>query len=202
MLRHRLPLALFTLAYVLGFTAWAVARGNTEFLFYAGVMVVLIGAVLLADRRVRFSPGVMWGLSVWGALHMAGGIVPIGGGRVLYDLILVPIVGPVLRFDQVVHAYGFGVTTVACWQALQGIVGPIRRAGPGLALLVACMGMGFGALNEVVEFTATLIMARTNVGDYVNNALDLVANMCGAGVAAGAIMIRARRRLSAPPASR
>jgi glycopeptide antibiotics resistance protein len=44
--------------------------------------------------------------------------------------------------------------------------------------------MGFGALNEVIEFTVTLLIQETNVGGYVNNSLDLVFNMCGAVLAA------------------
>jgi hypothetical protein len=49
---------------------------------------------------------------------MAGGLIavpeswPINGEhRVLYSLWLIP---DVLKYDHVVHAYGFGVTTLAC----------------------------------------------------------------------------------------
>jgi hypothetical protein len=40
--------------------------------------------------------------------------------------------------------------------------------------------VGLGALNELIEFTAALIMAQTNVGGYLNTGWDLVANFVGA----------------------
>ena len=43
--------------------------------------------------------------------------------------------------------------------------------------------MGFGALNEVVEFAAVAFFGQTGVGGYWNTALDLVFNMLGAIVA-------------------
>ena len=42
------------------------------------------------------------------------------------------------------------------------------------------MGMGLGALNEVVEFVAVLTMPETNVGGYTNTGWDLVSNLAGA----------------------
>jgi hypothetical protein len=53
----------------------------------------------------------------------------------------------------------------------------------GLLVLAAAAGLGFGALNEVIEFVATLTMPETNVGGYVNTGWDLVANTVGATVA-------------------
>jgi hypothetical protein len=44
--------------------------------------------------------------------------------------------------------------------------------------------MGFGALNEVIEFFAVLILPKTNVGDYENTGWDLFANLVGAIVTA------------------
>jgi hypothetical protein len=49
----------------------------------------------------------------------------------------------------------------------------------GLSLVLAMAGLGLGAVNEIIEFTATVIMTETGVGGYVNTALDLVADMIG-----------------------
>jgi len=102
---------------------------------------------------------------------------PINGDiRVLYSLWLIP---QRLKCDQVVHAYGFGVTTWVCWQGLRAAIrhrggdatptplGSPRRGTFGLMVLAATAGMGFGALNEVVEFAATLLVPETNVGGYL-----------------------------------
>ena len=45
-IRQHLPLSAFTLLYVIGFSAWSFAGGNTEFVFYSVVMVLAILGVL------------------------------------------------------------------------------------------------------------------------------------------------------------
>ena len=60
--------------------------------------------------------------------------------------------------------------------------------------MCATAGMGFGALNEVIEFFAVMLLPKTNVGDYENTGWDLVANLVGATVAATTIRIVWKRR--------
>src|SRR5262249_23428925 len=172
----------FTLLYMLASIAGAIGAGNREFIFYIAVMCVLIGAVGAVHRRVEFSGGVLWGLSLWGLAHMAGGLLPVpaswpinGEHRVLYSWWLVP---NLLKYDQIVHAFGFGMTTVVCWEGLQSLVRGITqselRPSAGALTLCAAAGMGFGALNEVVEVVATLLVPETNVGGYVYTGRDLL----------------------------
>ena len=92
-----------------------------------------------------------------------------------------------LKYDQVVHAYGFGLSTWLCWQALANSLG-LQRPTFGLLVLCALAGMGLGAANEIVEFIAVLTIPNTNVGGYENTGWDLVANAIGATVAA--VLIR------------
>jgi len=98
-----------------------------------------------------------------------------------------------------VHAIGFGVAAIACWESLVAI-NPTVALTPGTAVLVALMGMGVGAANEVVEFAASHLFA-SNVGGYENTGWDLVANLLGCTVAATVLFVgRARgRRRDAPP---
>ena len=42
--------------------------------------------------------------------------------------------------------------------------------------------MGLGAINEIIEFSAVLLLPDTNVGGF-NTALDLVVNALGASAA-------------------
>jgi hypothetical protein len=194
--RAILPVAIFTISYILAATITALVRGNREFLFYIAVMLVLAGCVGLVHRRVNLTRGVLWALSLWGLAHMSGGLFPVPAGwpvsgqhRVLYSLWLIP---GWLKFDQVVHAYGFGVTTWVCWQGMRAaLAGVGRSVRPtfGLMVLAAAAGLGFGALNEVVEFAATLLVPETNVGGYANTGWDLVANLVGATVAATLIFL-------------
>jgi hypothetical protein len=102
------------------------------------------------------------------------------------------VIGEWLKYDQVVHAYGFGLTTWLCWTGLR-VAAEAQGAGPlhptpGLMVLCAAAGNGFGAFNEIVEFTATLLLPKTNVGSYENTAWDLVFNALGSVLAVVAIM--------------
>ena len=198
-----LPVGAFTALYMLLAIVAAVRTGNGEFVFYIVVMFILIAGVMAVYRRAGLTVATLWALAVWGLLHMAGGLVPVpeswpinGDIRVLYSWWLIP---DLLKYDHVVHAYGFGVTTWVCWQGLCGAVGP-RRPTFGTMVLCAAAGLGFGALNEVVEFIATLL-TDTNVGGYVNTGWDLVANTAGATIAATLIYITHRTGDHATPSS-
>jgi len=186
--RRLRPVAAFTFGYLAIALVGGLLRGNSEFLFYIGVMLILIGLVWAVNRSVGLSTGALWALSLWGLAHMAGGLVVVPEGwpvnaesRVLYSLWLIP---GRLKYDHLVHAYGFGVTTWVCWQGLKSAVrkrsGSVPAPAFGLLTLAAAAGLGFGALNEVIEFVATLTMPETNVGGYINTGWDLVANTVGA----------------------
>jgi hypothetical protein len=189
----------FTLSYM-GFSLLAAFTAkNEEFLFYFVVMVLLIVATIVLHFRIGLHLGALWGLSAWGAAHMAGGLMPIpnswpinGETHVLYNWWLIP---GLLKYDQVVHAYGFGLVTWICWQGLAAaFTGRGARINPTVGLLVLCVaaGNGFGAANEVVEFIATITLPGTNVGGYTNTGWDLVANLVGTIIAAATIYIRGR----------
>jgi len=186
----------FTSIYLVASVLLAFSLGNIEFLYYIGVMLILVYIVWAVHRRVELSAAVLWGLSIWGLAHMAGGLIivpenwPIdSGSRVLYSLWLIP---NYLKYDQLVHAFGFGVATWVCWQGMRAAIGshggPVRPTA-GLMVLAATAGMGLGAINELIEFLATLLIPDTNVGGYMNTGWDLVANFVGATTAAVAIYL-------------
>lgn len=183
----------FTLAYSTAAIVGALRTGNSEFLFYIVVLAVMTSVVAIVHYHVRLTTGVLWCLSLWGGMHMAGGLIPVpeswpiaGDKAVLYSLWLWP---EIIKYDQVVHAFGFGVATWVCWQCLKSIA-DAPRLEPRFGRLVLCIagGMGFGALNEVIEFAAVLSLPETNVGGYINTGWDLVANLVGA--IAAAVFIR------------
>jgi hypothetical protein len=190
---------IFTAAYMAVSLLTSALLKNEEFLFYFLVMCVLIAVVAVVHFRVRLHLGAIWGLSIWGLAHMAGGLMPVPESwpihrepHVLYNWWLVP---GVLKYDQVVHAFGFGVVTWICWQGLRTA---FQSRGisvkPTVGLLVLCVagGMGFGAANEMVEFIATRILPGTNVGGYANTGWDLVANFVGCLIAAITIYASSR----------
>lgn len=188
---------------MIGAAALALRAFNQEFIFYGLVMLALIGAVWWLDSRVRLSTLSLWCLAVWGLAHMMGGTVPIperltepGEQSVLYSLRLMPWLP---KYDQVVHAFGFFTSTLVAWRAMNASVEGIapgrslpRTLGPIFAAMM--VGMGLSAMNEIIEFVATLIFPNTNVGGYVNTGWDLVSNLTGCVIAG--VLIRA----TPPPA--
>ena len=110
---------------------------------------------------------------------MAGGNLRVADD-VLYSMQLIPIF---LRYDQLVHCFGFGTATLVCHHLLQPYLKTEDVNWGMLAILIVLMGCGVGALNEIVEFIAVIVMPETNVGGYNNTMLDLVFNLIGALIA-------------------
>ena len=200
--REMLSVLGFTAAYMVVALIAALVMGNNEFLFYIVTMLLIITAIAFVHRRVGLSKGVVWALSIWGLAHMAGGLLPLPASwpydppnAVLYNLWLIP---DFLKYDQLTHAYGFGVTTCVCWEALRSISGRVRPTF-GILTLAAAASIGFGALNEVIEFVATLVLPHTNVGGYINTGWDLVSNLVGAVVGATLLALTSRPAPSPRP---
>lgn len=186
-LKYHLWAVIFTLVYIIGFTAVFISRGDYEFLWYVLVLVLLAGLVGITINRSDFDRIIIWGLSLWGFLHMAGGGIKVDGG-ILYTLVLLPIFDAgnelmILKYDQAVHFFGFGVATLVVYHLLR----PYLSAQTKMAVIIVITvvaGTGLGVLNEIVEFIAVLAIPDTNVGGYYNTALDLVFNTLGAVAAA------------------
>ncbi len=199
--RREWPILAVNVVYLTVFTAIALTRNKAEFLYYVAI-VMLAGAVILwRQRTLHISTSILWGLTVWGLLHMSGGLIRVGDG-VLYEVVLLPIVQRgelvVLRYDQCVHMFGFGVATLLCHHVLALHIRADVRRGLGFWVLIALMGCGVGAINELVEFVAVLTMPENEVGGYVNTSLDLVANAVGAIIAV--TYLARRHRPIHPPA--
>ncbi len=193
----------FSIIYLAIAAIFIISGGNHEFLLYLAVLSVIIIAVIGVYNRAGLSRAILWGFSIWGLAHMLGGLIPIpdhwhheGTTGVLYNWRIIP---GYLKYDQLVHGYGVGLVTWLCWQALAGRVRSHdgSRLKPTLGMLSICAtaGMGFGSLNEVIEFFAVMLLPQTNVGDYENTGWDLVANLVGAVIAASTIRVIWRQRI-------
>ena len=108
--------------------------------------------------------------------HLAGWLVTVGG----QSLYVVAFWG--VPMDKVIHA--FNSAAAACFvTAMFRSVGLRLRGWEGfVVVMVVC---GLGALIEVIEYIGTLVLTSTSVGDYANNAQDLIANLLGAMVGWG-----------------
>jgi hypothetical protein len=185
----RSHIAFFVGIYLLGALGIAISQANIEFLLYVFVVLFLCLLILLIDRHAHFSVGLLWLLAVWGLMHMAGGLTSIpddwpahaeGARRILYTFWILP---GILKYDQVVHAFGYGTCAWLCYQWFRS---KYRTSGPTIGVLILCglASMGLGSINEVLEFFAQKYIEGTNVGGYENTAWDLIFNMLGVTVAA------------------
>ncbi len=183
-------IAVFSLIYITAFAAYYVRIANAEFIWYLLVLAGFFALIFTTIRRSRFDYLTLFGLSLWGLLHLAGGGIEVNGA-VLYKLHLVPIIGSgelyILKYDQAVHFFGFAVATLVVYHLLRPYLNEKTNWLVVYPLIIAA-GMGFGALNEIVEFVAVLVVPNTGVGGYTNTALDLVFNALGA--ISAAIFIR------------
>lgn len=180
--RGEWAVAAFTAAYMLGALLWFLSIGNREFVWYLVTMALLVALVGWTARAARAPVWLLWALTIWGLAHMAGGGVVIDGA-VLYAKTVIPIVGEgearILKYDQVVHFYGFAVTALFLRAILLG-AHPALGGSVASYVYPALASLGLSAVNEIVEFAAVMGLPDTNVGGYVNTGLDLVFNALGA----------------------
>ena len=171
-----------TLAYIAVFGAVFMSTGNREFLWYIITLLILVALVGVGQRKAVFPPAILWSLSLWGFVHMVGGGMPVGE-TVLYGHVILPVFqsGEIvfLRYDQLVHFYGFGITAWLLWHLLRRHF-PEMEGSMSIYVFAVLGSMGLGAVNEMIEFAAVVMFTQTNVGGYVNTALDLVFNAGGA----------------------
>lgn len=183
--KEQFPILIVNVLALAIFVVVFLSRQNYEFLIYVGVIIFFLILILATNRKVVYPLSVLWGLTAWSILHMSGGGIFIQGKR-LYEVILIPLVGApyhIFKYDQFVHIVGFGVATILMYYLLKPSLISAKKRWVSLFIVVAMAGLGVGALNEIIEFIATVFAPQTGVGGYENTALDLVANLIGAIVA-------------------
>jgi hypothetical protein len=193
--KSQMPLLVVNALLLAVFLFVFLSRQNYEFLFYVGVIVFFLLLVVFTNRRVSYPNDVLWGLTGWSLLHMSGGGLFVGGAR-LYELILIPLSETynIFRYDQFVHIVGFGVATLLMYHLIKPLLRPDVSTWVSLSIVVVMAGLGVGALNEIVEFLATVVVPETGVGGYINTSMDLVADLVGAIIAMMVIIVREKRK--------
>lgn len=187
----------FTLLYQSALASWAITQNNYEFLYYSAIQLGFAALLYFAHKRIHYSINLLWLLSLWGLIHLAGGLVHVpeswveaGTSRSLQDLKVISN----LSYQHIEHFYGFFLVTWVSWQTLCSIIHTRyqRRLMPSFGLLVLCAtsSMGYGAFNELAEFLATKIIAETQITGYQDTSWDMVANAAGVFFASITIKLR------------
>jgi hypothetical protein len=151
-----------------GFTAFAVARGDRRILAYLAVTGIGALAVAVAHRRKPIRPVDAWALTLCGVLHLVGGLLP--GRPVFYETW---VVEHVVKYDQFVH---FTITAT--------VTAVLARRPGGTEAKAVALALGAGLANEVFEALSSLRFADAYVGGFTNASWDLVFNAFGAVTAA------------------
>lgn len=178
----------FTVGYLVFFGIIALLNRNYEFLYYIAVISGLVFIVLLYHKQIQLSTTILAGLSFVGLLHVLGGSMYFDGVR-LYDIWLFP---HFFKYDNLVHFSGLFIATLVAYNLLYPHLDQKLYHHPLLlSLLLVLVASGIGAINEILELGAVLYLnAGPDVGDYLNNAFDLLFNLLGAIFACAFIMWR------------
>ncbi|MFA5239715.1 MAG: DUF2238 domain-containing protein [Phycisphaerae bacterium] len=197
--KDQLPILAVNLCAILSFGIYFIRNFNFEFIIYVGVITFFLAVIVFTNDKVNYPNYILWLLTLWSLMHMAGGSVRVKG-ILLYELILVPLSEtiPIFRYDQLVHIIGFGTTTLVIYYLLRPLLKPDIAGWWSLSIIIVSAGLGVGAFNEIVEFIVTIFVRETKVGGYTNTSLDLVSNFIGAIAA----LLFIRLKIAASPVSR
>lgn len=171
----------FTIVYTVAFTINAFFYYNFEFLYYTVLMVALIYLIIILNKRLHLAFFILVNLSILGFLHLLGGNFYWHGTR-LYDFFFIP---GIIRYDNIIHTYATFIATLTLYSLIANYVDiRLRRKYILFAIGLVLMALGMGAINELLELFAVLAFGVTEkVGDYYNNAFDLLFNTIGAVMA-------------------
>jgi hypothetical protein len=170
----------FTVVYTVALFAYGTIVGSPLTNLYTGINIGLFVLFAILNKWARWPLSALWAMSLVGLGNMLGGVVLVDGNA----LYMAEVLGP-MRYDKVFHAVAGGAMVVVAWEAMKRWSGGIHHVG-GQLLLTWLVVMGGGAVVEIAELIGST-MSGVSVGDYANNALDLVANAVGAAVGVGVV---------------
>lgn len=185
----------FTVTYTVALFLYGTWIDSPLTNLYTGINVGLFVLFAVLNIWAKWPIHALWAVSLVGLGNMLGGVILVDG-QALY---MAEVFGP-LRYDKVFHAFAAGAMVILAWEAMKRWSGGIRHFG-GQLLLTWLVVMGGGAVVEIAELIGSTL-TDTDVGDYANNALDLVANATGAAVGIAVVWWVERRTVMAPIAPR
>lgn len=165
----------FTIVYTGVLLAYGLAIDSPLTLLYTGINIGLFILFGVLHIWARWPVHALWAVSLVGLFNMLGGVLLVEGDALYKAEVLGPI-----RYDKVFHAVAAAAMVVIAWEAMKRWSDGVHHLG-GQLLLTWLVVMGGGAVVEIAELIGSSL-SDVSVGDYGNNALDLVANAVGATV--------------------
>jgi len=183
---------IFTVAYTVALFVYGMAIDSPLTMLYTGINIGLFVLFGVLHIWARWPVHALWAVSLVGLGNMLGGVLLVEG----QPLYTVQVLGP-LRYDKVFHAVAATAMVLIAWEAMKRWSDGVHHLG-GQLLLTWLVVMGGGAVVEIAELIGSSL-GDVSVGDYANNALDLVANAVGATVGVGVAWWFERRRAGVQP---
>lgn len=180
-------LIIANLLYLIPASIIFLQKSNMEFVAYELIVIGLGLLFLNFYKKAYMKLHELWLFSIWGFMHLMGGLLVFPNGKVLYQQIVFDILNNgggyvLLKMDQVIHFYGFGLVAFIMYRILKEKAPQASNVFVGVFATI--IAIGFGALNEVIEFAVVLSTEFNGVGDLYNMGLDLMFNLAGAIIGA------------------
>lgn len=176
--RREKMVMLFTFIYILTFSYYSFIRGNIEFVFYSFLLLLFLNVGIYIHKKVQLPEFIVIGFSLFGLFHILGGNITIKEIR-LYDM---EFFYGIIRYDNIIHIIGSSLVALVLNVVFFFIVEKNQKIIlPLYYFALFLMTLGTGVLNEIIELIAVIFFnAHNQVGDYFNNAVDLVFDSVGA----------------------
>jgi|SRR3989344_2468262 len=164
-------ISLFSITLILLIEVLVLAQKKIAiFYFNLAILLALLLIYILNKRTpVPIMPTLF--ITFVGFFNFIADIIEIDGVK-LYDVTFLFV-----RTDMVIHFLTAFSLTIIIYSLLKVKVKTTKNILLILSLLIT---MGFGALYEIFELIGTFILTTSIVGNYLNNALDLVLDLLGA----------------------
>ena len=161
----------------LAFFLISILTNNYLLLYYTSLVIIITLFAAIYHKKVHLSPLLAFAFVLFMVLHFIG-LLHIADTRI-YDLWIIQIIK--LRYDNIMHLLGAFIATIVAYNILIPYLDPKVKQRPILlTLLLVLIALGIGAINEIVELIAiALFNIAEIVGDYMNNALDMLFNLFG-----------------------
>jgi uncharacterized membrane protein YjdF len=141
-----------------------------EFFIYAILIFLTIVGLWRYVRRYPFKNWTLILAEIGLLMHFAGGFLKLDNRR-LYEAIFFG-----LTYDKYVH---FTISLAASF-LIQQLFGALNLELRNLEnIIIICIVLGLGAVNEIVEYIITKTVPQNLVGLYDNNMQDLISNLAG-----------------------
>ena len=164
---------IFTITYTVALFVYGQIVESPLANLYTGINIGLFILFAGLHRWAEWPIHSLWAMSLVGLGNMLGGVMLVDGVP-LYSADLIGNLG----YDKIFHALAAAAFTIVAWEAMKRWAGDGYHRG-GLLFFTWLVVMGGGAAVEIAELIGSTL-SDVSVGDYGNNALDLVANAVGA----------------------